>query len=219
MLDTTDSRPDLRLVPMTAAHLPAIVPIHEIAFSGYMNVRLGRGYLRRFFGWFVDTPTAIACVALDGHQPIGYVVGAFVDDLPKMERELRSTVALCLLSRPWLFFDGRIRGAIWRRIAPHRQSSSAAAPEIGVPPVITLTGIGVAPTHRGLGVGRQLMREFESAAAQLAARSMLLFVYPTNQAAKHLYETAGWSCPDSTSATSNQSVRYWKQLDLQQAQQ
>jgi len=53
-------------------------------------------------------------------------------------------------------------------------------------------GVAVAPTARGKGVGRSLMRYALDVAREVGATSVMLKVHPDNADAKHLYESEGF---------------------------
>jgi ribosomal protein S18 acetylase RimI-like enzyme len=58
---------------------------------------------------------------------------------------------------------------------------------------LSLIAMWVAPSHRGLGVGRALVAEVLSAAASRGESEVSLFVSPLNKSACALYEAMGFS--------------------------
>ncbi|MCK6546318.1 GNAT family N-acetyltransferase [Myxococcota bacterium] len=184
----------VRVVPMTRALAPALVDVHREAFAGYMNARLGRGYVRHFLEWFATATDAIALVALDDHAtPVGYVVGAPLGYGRAMTRELFVPAALGVATHPALVFDRRIVKTALGRVAELFGRPMPSAPPPALPaPTWSLVGIGVASKARGLGAGSALTKAFEDEARARGARSLRLSVYAENAAARRTYERAGW---------------------------
>ena len=54
-------------------------------------------------------------------------------------------------------------------------------------------GVAVGPAHRGLGVGRDLLRHAVSIARRRGATTVMLKVHPSNANARHLYESEGFA--------------------------
>jgi GNAT superfamily N-acetyltransferase len=196
------------------SELLAVADIHCQAFHGYVNVLLGRGYIRAFLRWFMVHPGCIALSAsmADG-TPLGYVVGGCVGYSGALSRDLAMTVFLGYCRAPLLIFDRRFRRTLWRRV----QSLMGRKAVVSVPvprlaePVMSLVAIGVAGAATGKGVGRALMNAFEEESRRLGVGSMRLSVYPGNAAARRVYENAGWTAhelPDDP----NDAMYYSKSL-------
>lgn len=202
------------IVPMTAAVISDVVEIHLESFGGYMNARLGSGYIRAFINWFCHARDSIALVALDGSgKVIGYVVGGRWDLYEKMNRDLLWPAVVAIASRPRLLLDGRFFqlavSRLWliaSRIHPCGQSRGFALPE----PTMALVALGVLSSVRGKGVGQRLARAFEARAQELKMSSMILAVYPNNIVARKLYEKCGWE--SLISGDSHQAMFYSKSL-------
>lgn len=187
----------VRVVPMTRDLAPALVDVHREAFAGYMNARLGRGYVRRFLEWFATAKDAIALVALDDRDdrstPIGYVVGAPLGYGRAMTRALLVPAALGVATHPALALDRRIVKTALGRVAELFGRPMPSAPPPALPsPTWSLVGIGVASSARGLGAGSALTRGFEEEALRRGARALRLSVYAENAVARRTYERAGW---------------------------
>ena len=167
--------------------LDAVTLTHLHAFQGYMNTKLGAGYLQRFYRWFLEQPDSICLRAtVDGHFA-GFVVGAPTADGSRRNRYLLSTVARSLLLRPHVWFDKRIRAAVLGRL---RQQSSPQT--VSSHTGFALVSIAVAPSHRRLGVAAALLEVFERHAKERGHSLLELSVYDHNQGAIRLYEQAGW---------------------------
>ena len=190
---------EIAIVDITGSEMiRAVSEMHLEAFSGYLNARLGGGYASALIGWFVrEKEKAIAIAAIDcNHRVIGYAMGA-----PScVARQLRQDMFWVTFSehhlKPWLLFDRRLwkvgKARLRNFVAPHDVCPSSDLPE----PTMDLFGIGVALSHRKMGVGRLLLQAFEEKARALEMRSLLLWVYEDKIATRRLYEKCGWRpCP------------------------
>jgi ribosomal protein S18 acetylase RimI-like enzyme len=183
-----------KVVPLSAAQLDETTRIHAQAFAGYMNTRLGPGYVHAFLGWFARHENAIALVSCDDTgRPLGYVVGAPLGYTSSMTRELLFAALRGALLRPWLALDARIRRTALDRLLGLVGRGTPPAPSPTLPePVLSLVGIGVGEAARGQGHGQALLAEFEREARRRQARALRLSVYPDNASARRAYERAGW---------------------------
>ena len=204
---------DVTIVPMTVEMIPQITKIHFDAFAGYMNTRIGNAYIRKFMDWFRRAGGAIALVAVDSdNKAIGYVVGAPLGYAKVMNRDLLWVATIGLLMRPWLFFSRQFRGVIMNRLRFMLNHSLVQHAEPELPePVMSLVGIGVSPSARGMKVGLRLMQAFEARSRELQARSLRLSVYPDNLAACRLYENCGWQ-PFSRPIKEKEAMSYFRIL-------
>ena len=173
---------------------PVIAKVHCEAFAGYMNTRLGSGYVRRFLAWFASRPDAIALAALDERgEAFGYVVGAPLGYGKAMTRDLLIPAAVGVIRKPSLLVDRRIlRTALGRVLDLAGRPPTIAPPPLLPSPTWSLVGIGVASRARGMGLGQRLTRAFEDEARRLGARAVRLSVYKENTTARHTYEKCGW---------------------------
>lgn len=208
---------DIRIVPITAKAIPAVVKIHRDAFQGYMNTRLGDGYIKAFIEWFQQAEQNISLLALDESEdramPAGYVVGAPWGWDAKLNRDLFWFAAVRAGVRPWLLFNEQFRRTIAVRLGMIKDGGLSNAPPHPVlpEPTMSLVGIGVATSARGKGCGILLLEAFEQRARELRMRSMNLSVYPDNAAARKLYEKMGWQ-PFVVPARKRESMFYSKTL-------
>jgi ribosomal protein S18 acetylase RimI-like enzyme len=58
-------------------------------------------------------------------------------------------------------------------------------------PELWINEVGVAPTHEGRGIGRQLVSTLVAHGAGLGCREAWVLTSPTNEAAKRMYRAAG----------------------------
>lgn len=206
----------VRVRKPTEEMIPAVARLQQVAFAGYLNARLGERYQEAFIRWFFGDREAIALVALgDDERLLGYVVGAPLGYGAALNRAVLWPALIGIVTRPWLFLDRRFRRAVRGRLSillggNPAPAGAALQPEIPSP-TISLVGIGVQPESRGQGVGLALMTAFEEQATARAARSLRLSVYPDNDAARRLYEKAGWR--PTAEPDSNQAMYYYKLLE------
>jgi ribosomal protein S18 acetylase RimI-like enzyme len=183
-----------RVVAMTHSQIAGAVAVHRRAFAGYMNTRLGAGYVAAFIRWFVDSDDAVALVALDEHaRVVGYLVGAPLRRGGAISRHMLVPGILAGVRRPWRALDRRIRRTALGRVGALLGRAMPSAPAPALPePAWSLVGIGVDSAARGLGHGAALIRAFEQQARARGARALRLSVYQENAAARRLYERCGW---------------------------
>ncbi len=182
---------ETRLRPMTAGDVEAVTEVHLAAFRGYLNTRLGRGYLRAFLGWFVRDEAGIALVVECNGRCAGYVVGAPLGYQRRLSLRTIPAAALGALVRPWVVFDTRVRRAVAARMSTMLGSDRTES-VLGQTGTFSLVGIAVDPAVVGQGLGAALMSAFEKEARRAGARDLRLSVYPDNAAARRLYERCGW---------------------------
>lgn len=180
------------ILPMTEDALAAVCELHVSAVAGVLSARFGTRYVRAFMSWFLRTDTAIALVATtEQGAVVGYVIGAPIGYTATLNRELAWVAATCLIGRPWLLFDSRIRATLKARLG--FMVGRSAGDTTGLPsPAMSLVGIAVSPSAGNKGVGFALMKGFERRARALKMASLRLSVYPNNAAARRLYERCGW---------------------------
>lgn len=179
---------------LTADDLAAVVAVHRRSFPGYPNVLLGSRYVKSMLNWFCDAPQGIAIGSIDAAgQLTGYVIGAPVDQVQRLGRDLRPAAIRGLATHPWLVVHPRILVTIWSRLRDRFvEAPPYEMPEIPTP-CMGLFSIAVAAEAGGRGIGQKLLAAFEAESRRLAMRSMYLSVFPDNGAARRVYEKAGWT--------------------------
>lgn len=201
----------INVFTLTETHLTSVVSIHEDAFRGYLNTKLGKSYIYTFYKWFVDAENSIALVAIDDEQiACGYVVGAPLGYEKEINRRLLRPALLGLLSNFRLLIDSHFLKVVFTRLNPYR-SRSSNIPDLPYP-VISLVGIGVSTSARGKKIGEILMRTFEENAVSVGMKAMRLSVYPDNNAARRLYEKMDWLLYDQ-GTDRHKAIYYYKLIN------
>jgi ribosomal protein S18 acetylase RimI-like enzyme len=184
-------------------YIDEVLEIHLSAFSGYLNTKIGKAYLRKLFHWFINSDKSVAlCATNKSGKVIGYVIGATIDYGPVLQKYLMQTAVLGIFTHFWVLLDPHFLRMVLMRLGFKRRLIVAGP--ILIYPAISLVGIGVSPTYSRLGVGKALLVEFEKTAKRLGFNSLCLSVYPDNIAARGLYEKTGWQpgpIPKDTSET------------------
>lgn len=183
----------IQVQPITEKHIPSLVKVHREAFAGYMNTKLGDGYIKAFLRWFSNAENGIAFMAVDEEEnAIGYVVGAPYKQWDvKAKKELFIPVAIGVAFRPWLIFNPQVLKKIFNRLGFDRNKRLLSEPELHEP-AMALVGIGVADIAKGSNCAFSLIGAFESEAYELKMNSMILEVYKNNKRARCFYEKCGW---------------------------
>ena len=196
------------ILPMTEDMLPRVCELHLLATAGALGARLGRRYVHAFMAWFLRTTDAIALVATNGDgDVVGYVIGAPIGYTATLNRQLAPVGLGAMLARPWLLANRQLWATLFAR-ARYVFRPSAATDTTGLPtPAMSLVGIAVDPRAPRRGVGLALMTHFEQYARELNMASMRLSVYPSNIAARKLYERCGWR-PLSNEPTATGTMYY-----------
>ncbi len=211
--------PAVSIKSITAEMIPDLVKLHREAFKGYINTRLGSGYIKAFISWFREAKQAIALAAIDSNgRPIGYVVGAPLGYSRAMNRHLFWVVSAAIVLRPWIFLNAQFRRNMIARVRTTVGSSSIRDVRPDLPePTMSLVSIAVSPSAQGKKVGQCLLKAFEANARMLQMRSLRLSVYPDNTIARRLYERWGWQ-PFSKSVRAKTAIYYFRILDKKMAQ-
>lgn len=188
-------RPDQVLgepVEMRPPDVSAVADVHEVAFAKSMGVGLGRAYIESFLRWFIERHGAISLVESDERGPLGYVFGAFLTTLSDMNVDVGPVAAKQIAKNPTLLMQAPFRRELVRRmkllLGAQERTDTPSLPE----PVMSLVGIGTAPSARGRGVGSRLVASFVERARTSGAASVRLSVYRKNTAAIALYKKFGF---------------------------
>lgn len=220
------SSDDCQFDRMRQQHLQQVVALHERCFPGYYLTDLGRSFLRAMYRWHVESPEAIAHVALAGDGSLaGFVAGTV--DYSSYRRSLfrrtwwRMGVALGkrFVSNPALTarLIGERSELVWQAIAsivprrnPRRSLTDAIASEDLR--AASLVSIAVEPSARRFGIGKALSELFVREAWNRGCERITLSVRDDNVAARAFYESMNW---EEVSRSSNRyrgsfSVTYQK---------
>jgi ribosomal protein S18 acetylase RimI-like enzyme len=183
--------------PALLSDLPAYVPLHQAAFAGSMGVKLGTRYLHDFLKWFITDPDAISLVCEKDGKLAGYVFGAKQGYNTRMNRALVGTMALAMITHPWLLVRAEYLAQLperLRHLVGRSKKSPSPTPSSEEPPknLFRMVGLGVSPDFRRQGIGQRLIHAYEAEAWARGYEALQLSVYEDNTGARTLYETCGW---------------------------
>jgi ribosomal protein S18 acetylase RimI-like enzyme len=192
----------MNLRALTAADLPAIAAVHQVAFPCTVASRLGLEASRRQYESLMTGPYGTAGLgAFEQNRLVGF---CFVGVRHASERDFVRHHAWFLIwrlsTRPWLLADAvifrrlglaaKMFGACRLRLAS--KSTTAAG---GFEPAIRSYGIhylAVDPLYRGRGIGQSLVVAGETLAHQQGVAEIQLSVDTDNVPAIGLYLRMGW---------------------------
>jgi ribosomal protein S18 acetylase RimI-like enzyme len=196
---------ELRHERLSQGHLEQVAALHEACFGGYYLTRLGPSFLRAMYGWYVDSPQAIAYVALDGRERVvGFVAGTTrAEDYHRSLFRRRGGALLGALVTRLVTSPADTVRLAWERkdLLPQALSSMLArgsggplesppGPEKGA---ASLVSIGVDPARRRSGIGRRLTDLFVRDAGQRGCLVVTLSVREDNPGARLFYESMDWA--------------------------
>lgn len=186
------------------ADLPFMASLHRDALPHGFFVRLGPRFLRTYYATFIDSPYARALIATVRGHSVGMLVGILEPAshtrwvLRRRGLQLALQGAASLAVRPVAAVTfARTRlvryGAAWRR---HRGTAENTeherAPTARQHPPAVLSHVAVSPSARGAGVGAELVRRFEAAAAGAGRGWVVLLTLEGADGAGRFYQGLGW---------------------------
>ncbi|UGQ56264.1 GNAT family N-acetyltransferase [Rhodococcus pyridinivorans] len=199
---------DLVLRGATAADLAATAQLHIAQLPVGFFPALGPGFMCRWHRTFLDSPHAVAVVAVcrcdTGEQVCAFLFGS-VDESAHMRAvladrhrllALASAAALSLLRHPPLavrFLRTRARPWTRRLLCSVGPRSAAPSARTGSAPVALLAAVAVRPALRGSGVGARLVELFLLRAHERGAATAELVTSSGPDGAGAFYEHLGWS--------------------------
>jgi ribosomal protein S18 acetylase RimI-like enzyme len=201
------SGPDrFRYERMDRRHVSEVAALHEVCFEGYYLTRLGPRFLRAMYGWYVESPQAIAQVALDATDRVaGFVAGTTRAETyhSSLFRERGGSLLAALA---WRAASSPLETAqlVWERkdlasgalSSLIRGGSQTTAPPTGATDdgaeTASLVSIGVEPAQRRSGIGRHLSKLFLQEADRESCELVTLSVREDNVAARRFYESLDW---------------------------
>lgn len=196
-------------VPVRAANagdLGFAAMLHEAALPHGFFARLGEGFLRGYYRTFLESPHAVALVAVMDDRRAGVLVGTVRNRAHyrwlrrHAGRRLALAGAAALLLRPRVALAFvRHRAArylrAWRLLAPSPRAEPGTYHDAR--DVAVLTHLSVLPEARRAGVGRALVDAFVAAAAAAGSPEARLVTLAGEEGAAHFYSRLGWShCGD-----------------------
>ena len=212
--------------PLRITDVAAAVAIHRVELSTEFLSRCGVRFLRSYYCAWIESPGAIALVALDGDEVVGVVLGAtdpaghvqamvrrrglrIVGDLA-LHAALHPTFARELVVTRLTRYVGGVGRLIRRRL---RQRTT---PPIETPSARTgeITHVFVSAARQGQGIGRALLAASEEVARRTGVATLEL-VTPPDQAARRFYERLGWiEDGEMTSRSGELFVRFHRDVSV-----
>jgi len=178
--------------PLQQHQLKQLTAVHMDAFKGYLNTKIGKGYVFKFLQWFYQYPQGIVLVALVDDKPAGYVLGAPMGYQKQMNQDLSKIAMWGTMTHPGVWVNAAFLNNLWSRfkVMVSKKSHQPSDQDIHA---FSLVGIGVASWARGNKLGSLLMEAFQDQVRQKGYSKMRLSVYGHNTAAKKVYTQNGWS--------------------------
>jgi glycosyltransferase involved in cell wall biosynthesis/ribosomal protein S18 acetylase RimI-like enzyme len=174
--------------PANPGDLPAIVGIHQKAFSDFFLTQLGPDFLRRYYELVLEYRSGIVLAREKDGTLQGFVCG-FLNP-PEFYRLMwRSRKGFMLPALAAVLRNPLLARKMLSGI--QRLQTSAAQTQ---PVTCELSSIAVAPEVSGNGVGRSLIREFLEHSWNMQAECVSLTTdAEENEAANRLYRETGFS--------------------------
>jgi ribosomal protein S18 acetylase RimI-like enzyme len=177
--------------PMTHQDLEIVINLHRKSFDGYMNVFLGKQFLKKYMSWFVSNSSASAYVAEESNIVVGYFIGAPVGYPIELNKYLLKVGIWSIISHPKIFlhpnFIQTIRSRLKIFLKKNKNISLKDSESF-----FSLVGIACDPNIRNIGVGKKLMDEFKCFVFKNGYSMARLSVYEENYIARSFYEKNGW---------------------------
>lgn len=207
------------------ADLEATARIHVRLLPVGFFPALGVRFVRRWHRTFLESPHAVAFVAVEPNAP-GDNVGAFLfgstDEAAHMSAlwaERRSVAALTflaavsLLGRPGLIRRFvRTRARPWTRRLVRTISTRSTMQPHNDAPVAVLSAVAVEPVFQGSGVGVRLVALFLERADARGAAAAELVTLTGPGGADRFYERLGWSAVGVHTTRDGHTVRSYRYL-------
>ena len=197
-----NSGADIQYHSLQPYHGREVAQIHIQSFLGGFLTCLGERALTRFYQWFAGKPDALAFVAMQEGQAVGFVVGwypAYGWAGPLM-RDLKWILFLGV-GRGLLFTPRVMLAHLWQRRqaflgwAQRYHSTGRQSTLLGSAQSIkraSLDSIAVSPVYRGTGIADGLQAEFVTEARRRGIHVLSLSVEVDNSRARAFYEKHGW---------------------------
>ncbi len=209
-------------------HLQQVVVLHEECFPGYYLTQLGPSFLKAMYAWYLESPEAIAHVALgDDRHLLGFVAGTMDGSnyrkslFRKTWRPMLLALVRRLVSKPGLTLRlvAERKDLVWQGLTSLFGPGSGEKPEAkgGLdqePPSASLVSIGVKPSARRSGVGTELSELFLTEARKRGCERVTLSVRDDNLEARRFYESMNWEETATSSETYHGRVSITYEKDL-----
>ncbi|NIN68711.1 MAG: GNAT family N-acetyltransferase [Anaerolineae bacterium] len=213
---------------MVRDHLQQVVALHEECFPGYYLTQLGPSFLEAMYAWYLESPEAIAHVAVgEDRRLLGFVAGTM--DGPKYQvslfrktwRPMLLALFRSLVSKPALTLRlvAERKDLAWQGLSSifglgFGEKSDAKAGLDQGPPSASLVSIGVKPSARRSGVGTELSELFLTEARERGCEQVTLSVRDDNLEARRFYESMNWKETARSSETYHGHVSITYEKDL-----
>lgn len=184
--------------------LPKVASCHMACFPKSLATRLGKKYVQKSLEWFLVNPNRFLFHVQVGGKVVGYC-GGFVPakagdgSSSGMLQHAFPEAIKGMITKPFLLFHPEVRQHypfFWMNIK--RKITGKAKP---FKPVDTskpfqqfvgLVVIAVHPDHRGSGLAKQLLKEFEERVRSYKQNELVLSVKKDNNRAIKAYSNYGW---------------------------
>ena len=166
--------------------------------------RLGKGIVKRYYAW-----------QFTGVHPLLYADGAFTSQGMKgfclggimrgatggfLKRNFTAVVLAGIL-RPWLILNPKRFSKIILGCCILKKASKQSYQTTILSEPFGILSVGVHPSCRQTGIGRELMGRAEDFARKNKFKEMDLTVQPDNESAIYFYTKLGWKKRDMTAWT------------------
>lgn len=179
----------------TRRDLPTVARVHSSAFAGFFMTRLGQAFLREYYRLTLEGPGGILLVAEKQGEVVGFVAG-FTDPecFLTFMRTQKLRLAWTILGR--IILSPSLIPRLMLNFGRVQEGREIVKPFPGV--IAELASIGVEPTGKGKGVGRQLISDFLCNVAASGARSVTLLTDAhENERTNSFYVKLGFSFIES----------------------
>lgn len=176
---------------MSEADVPAVVRLHQAAFSDNFMTTFGGRFLRAFYTGLISHPDGYGCVAVDGaDRTLGFCAGG-TGSVQHIARDMlrRRPLAFAL---PALLNVLRSPRRIGRMFQIARSYLGGSSDDTTAPSAALLMQIAVAEERRGSGAAQQLVEQFLEEMRSRGATSVSLGVEPDNARAIAFYRRVGF---------------------------
>jgi ribosomal protein S18 acetylase RimI-like enzyme len=196
----------MKVVYSKKKDLEKIAICHKLAFPDSITTKLGVKAIVGMMNWYLSSESKFLFhIDLDD-KIIGFCGGYIKDgsdigSATGMTQFGFKSVALSLLSKPWLMFHPEVRKKysfiltnLLRKVGLKKHKSMALSATEQNNELLTagLVVIGVHPNWQGKGIGTILQTEFEAKARSMGAKCLQLSVRTSNNQAIKSYQRNGY---------------------------
>ncbi len=176
---------------VSTCDIVGIVAVHQEAFPGFFMTKMGKAFLRAYYGIVLEYEKRIFLVSEDDKGEInGFVCGVrdpavFYEIFARMKKKLFWPTLIALLKNPFLFRDILLSKRRVQNVSKTDDVSDS---------IIELTSIGVSKRVQGRGIGKELTLAFLDAARMTNARAVQLTTdRDDNETVNRFYQRIGFS--------------------------